>query len=211
MSPPVDPQRFGLFLAVMTVLAFTPGPAVLFSIANGAHRGARGVGLGVAGISAGSLVWFAGAALGLGALMAATPWLFGALAWFGVGYLVWLGGGKLLAGLRDRAHGPEGARLRPGRAAFADGFAVQVANPKMVLFFSGVLPPFLDLHRPLPPQLAAFAVAAVGVDAVGLGLYGLGGAALAERLRSRRGARVFAVISGALLLAAAALIARSRF
>ncbi len=210
MTPPVDPQRFALFLGVMVVLAFTPGPAVLFSIANGVHRGASGVLQGVAGISAASLVWFAGAALGLGALMAAAPWLFSALAWFGVAYLVWLGAGKLWAGARNRAHGPAGARVRPGGAAFADGFAVQLANPKVVLFFSAVLPPFLDLHRPLPPQMAVFAAALVMIDFVGLGLYGLGGAALADRLRSPRGARVFALVSGALLLLAAALIARSR-
>ena len=207
MTLPVDPARFGLFLGVMTVLAVTPGPAVLFSIANGVHRGVRGVVLGVLGITAASLTWFAAAGLGLGALMTAAPWLFIVLAWFGVAYLVWLGGGKLWAGLTDRAGFAGGGHVRPGRAAFADGLAVQLANPKMVLFFSSILPPFLDLHRPLPPQLLLLAGAAVTLDAVGLSAYGLGGAALADRLRSPRGARAFAIVSGALLLAAAALIA----
>ena len=210
MSWPVDPARFVLFLGVMCVLAVTPGPAVLFSIANGVHRGVRGVLLGVGGITAASLTWFAAAALGLGALMAAAPWLFVVLAWFGVAYLVWLGGGKLWAGLSGRAGFAGGGHLRPGRAAFADGLAVQIANPKMVLFFSSILPPFLDVRRPLPPQLALLALAAVVIDAMGLSAYGLGGAALADRLRSPRGARAFAVGSGVLLLAAAALIALTR-
>ena len=210
MVLPVDPARFSLFLGVMSVLAVTPGPAVLFSIANGVHRGVRGVGLGVLGIGVGSLVWFAAAGLGLGALMAAAPWLFVVLAWFGVAYLVWLGGGKLWAGLTGRAGFDAGGRVRAGRAAFADGLAVQLANPKMVLFFSSILPPFLDLRRPLPPQLLLLAVAAVVLDAVGLGAYGLGGAALAERLRTPRGARIFAVVSGGLLLGAAGLIALTR-
>jgi threonine/homoserine/homoserine lactone efflux protein len=207
---PVAPERLVLFLGLMTVLALTPGPAVLFSIANGVHRGARGVLLGVLGITLASAVWFLGAGLGLGALMAAAPWLFTVLAWFGIAYLLWLGGGKLWAGLKGDAHGPEGARLRPGRAALADGFAVQVANPKVVLFFSSVLPPFLDRERPLPPQLLVFAVVALGTDFVGLSSYGLGGAALADRLRSPSGARAFALASGALLIGAAILIAMSR-
>lgn len=210
MIPFVDAQRFTLFLGVMVVLALTPGPAVLFSIANGVHRGWRGVLLGVGGVTAASLLWFVGAGLGLGALMAAAPWLFTVLAWFGVAYLVWLGAGKLMAGLRGDAHAHEGARIRPGRAAFLDGFAVQLANPKVVLFFSTVLPPFLDLKRSLPPQLLVLAVAAVGVDFAGLALYGLCGAALADRLRSPAGARAFALVSGALLIAAAVLIALSR-
>lgn len=210
MIPPVDPARFGLFLGVMSVLAVTPGPAVLFSVANGVHRGARGVISGVAGVTAASLTWFAAAGLGLGAVMTAAPWLSSVLAWAGVGYLVWLGGGKLWAGLTGRAGFAEGAHLRPGRAAFADGLAVQLSNPKMVLFFSSILPPFLDPRRSLPPQLLAFAAAAVLLDAAGLSAYGLGGAALADRLRSPRGARAFALASGALLLLAAALIAASR-
>jgi threonine/homoserine/homoserine lactone efflux protein len=142
--------------------------------------------------------------------MAAAPWLFTVLAWGGVAYLVWLGGGKLRAGLRGRAGFAEGGHVRPGRAAFADGLAVQIANPKMVLFFSSILPPFLDVRRPLPPQLLVLAAAAVVIDAVGLGGYGLGGAALADRLRSPAGARAFAVVSGLLLLGAAALIALTR-
>ncbi len=210
MALPVDPARFALFLGVMAVLAVTPGPAVLFSIANGVHRGVRGVLLGVAGITAASLTWFAAAGLGLGALMTAAPWLFVVLAWFGVAYLVWLGAGKLWAGLGGRAAFAGGGPVRAGRAAFADGLAVQLANPKMVLFFSSILPPFLDLHRPLPPQLMLLAAAAVALDAVGLSAYGLGGAALADRLRSPQGARAFAVVSGALLLLAAALIALTR-
>ena len=207
---PVAPERLLLFLGVMTVLALTPGPAVLFSIANGVHRGPRGVLLGVLGISLASAAWFVGAGLGLGALMAATPWLFGLLAWFGIAYLLWLGGGKLSAGILDRAHGPAAAQVRAGRTALASGFAVQAANPKVVLFFSSVLPPFLDRERALPPQLAVFAVVALGTDMLGLSAYGLGGAALADALRSPRGARLFSLISGTLLVLAAILIALSR-
>ena len=210
MTWPVDPERFALFSGLMVALAVTPGPAVLFSIANGVHRGAAGVLAGCAGIAAASLLWFLGAGVGLSALMRAAPWLFVILTWFGIGYLLWLGAGKVRAGLTGTATGPEGARVRPGRSAFADGFAVQVANPKVVLFFSGVLPPFLDAARPLAPQLALLAIPGIGIDYLGLALYGLGGAALAARLRTPSGARHFSLVSGVLLIAAAILIALTR-
>ena len=207
---PVDPARLALFSGLMVALAATPGPAVLFSIANGVHRGAAGVLAGCAGIAAASAVWFVGAGVGLGALMRAAPWLFAALTWFGVGYLLWLGLGKVRAGLTRAEVGPERARVRPGRSAFADGFAVQVANPKVVLFFSGVLPPFLDVARPLPAQLALLAIPALGIDYLALALYGLGGAALAAKLRTPSGSRHFSLVSGLLLITAAILIALTR-
>lgn len=210
MPLPVDPERLALFSGLMVALAVTPGPAVLFSIANGVQRGAAGVLAGCAGIAAASLVWFIGAGVGLGALMRAAPWLFAALTWFGIGYLLWLGVSKLRDGLRGEPQGPGAARVRPGGSAFADGFAVQVTNPKVILFFSGVLPPFLDAERPLAPQLALLAVPGVGIDYIVLAAYGVGGAALARRLRTSSGARRFSLVSGVLLIAAAVLVALTR-
>jgi threonine/homoserine/homoserine lactone efflux protein len=96
--------------------------------------------------------------------------------------------------------------VRPGRSALRDGFAVQIANPKAILFFTAVLPPFLDAARPLPPQLAAFATATIGMDMAAMSAYGLGGAALAARMRQPRFRRGFQLAVGLLLLSAATLM-----
>ena len=77
---PVDPERYAAFLGVMAVLAVTPGPANLFSIANGMARGRRAVVVGVLGMSLATLVWFTAAALGLGALVLAFPEAFRLIA-----------------------------------------------------------------------------------------------------------------------------------
>jgi len=77
MILPVDPHRYAAFLGVMTVLAMTRGPAVLYAVATGARRGKRAALAGVAGMNTAMLVWFAGAALGLGALIAAYPGVSG--------------------------------------------------------------------------------------------------------------------------------------
>ena len=83
---------------------------------------------------------------------------------------------------------------------------VQIANPKAVLFFPAVRPPFLDVNRPAAPQLALFALATVGMDVISMSAYGLGGAALARRMSEPRFRRAFALVTGGLLLAAAVLI-----
>lgn len=208
---PVDPERYAAFLGVMAVLAVTPGPANLFSIANGMARGRRAVVVGVLGMSLATLVWFTAAALGLGALVLAFPAAFRAIAVGGALYVAWLGGKALWGALRgpkgrEGPGQPERPSLSLGRSAFFDGFMVQLANPKAVLFFTAVLPPFLDLARPLGPQLALLAVATIGMDMITMNAYGLGGAALARRMTAPGFRRGFDAGVGVLLLAAAVLI-----
>lgn len=204
---PVDPERYAAFLGVMAVLAVTPGPANLFSIANGMARGKRAVVVGVLGMSLATLVWFTAAALGLGALVLAFPEAFRLIAVGGALYVAWLGGKALWWAVRGAVPGkPERPSLSLGRSAFFDGFMVQLANPKAVLFFTAVLPPFLDLARPLGPQLALFALATVGMDMITMNAYGLGGAALARRMTAPGFRRGFDAAVGVLLLLAAVLI-----
>ena len=204
-SLPVDPHLYLTFLGVMAVMAVTPGPANLFSVANGVARGKGGAMLGVLGMNAATLVWFGAAALGLGALVVAFPQAFRLISIAGALYVAWLGL-KALRGAFRTAADPKDTTVRPGRSALVDGFMVQIANPKAVLFFTAVLPPFLDVNRPAAPQLALFAVATIGMDVLSMSAYGLGGAALARRMSEPRFRRGFGLLTGILLLAACVLI-----
>ena len=207
MSLPVDPRLYAAFLGVMLVMAWTPGPANLFSVATGMQKGKRAALVGVAGLNTGTLVWFAGAALGLSALIAASPEVFRWLAYAGAVYVAWLGVRSLRGVLRAQGDaGPSHVMVRPGRSAFVDGFVVQLTNPKALLFFVAVLPPFLDLQRPAAPQMAMFAAALVAMDVIAMSAYGLGGAALSRRMTSPRFRRGFSLLVGVMLLAAAVLI-----
>lgn len=204
---PVDPHLYLVFLGVMAVMAVTPGPANLFAIATGMERGKKAVLIAVAGMNLATLVWFGAAALGLAALVTAFPEVFRWIAIVGALYVAWLG----VSSIRS-AFGPstndvstEG-RTHLRRPAFVDGFLVQIANPKAVLFFTAVLPPFLDIDRPAAPQLALFAAAVIGMDVLTMSAYGLGGAVLARRMSEPRFRRGFGVFVGSLLLIAAVLI-----
>jgi len=202
---PVDPTRYGAFLVAMFVMAITPGPANLFAIATGMERGKGAALVAVVGMNTATLVWFGCSALGLGALILAFPKAFHILAWAGAAYLVWLGLKSLWTGIRNvESHAT--ATVRAGRSAFFDGFMVQIANPKILLFFSGVLPPFLDIKRPLAPQLIMFAIATIGMDLISMSSYGLGGAALSTRMNEPGFRRGFAILVGILLITAAVLI-----
>ena len=204
LNLPVEPSRFAVFLTVMASLAAAPGPANLFSIATGMNRGPRAVGLAVVGMNSATLVWFVAAAVGLVALIRALPDVFAFLTVAGALYLIWLGLRALTAAVRG------GGAISTGPTSdgspLAQGFAVQIANPKAVLFFSAVLPPFIDLSRPLVPQLVAFAAATIGLDILTMSAYGLGGVALAQQMNAPGFRRLFNTFVGLVLIAAAVLI-----
>jgi len=202
---PVDPHLYAAFLGVMAVMAITPGPANLFAVATGMEKGRASALIGVVGMNAATLVWFGAAALGLGALVAAFPQVFRLIAVLGALYVAWLGV-KALRGAFATAAEPDHVEVRRGRSALIDGFTVQIANPKAILFFTAVLPPFLDMNRPVAPQLALFALATIGMDLLSMSAYGLGGAALADRMNQPRFKRGFGIFVGSLLILAALLI-----
>lgn len=202
---PVDPHLYLAFVGVMAVMAVTPGPANIFAVATGMEKGKAAALTAVVGMNCATLVWFGAAALGLGALVMAFPQVFRVIAVLGALYVAWLGV-KALRGAFATAAEPSHIQVKRGRSALIDGFMVQIANPKAILFFTAVLPPFLDINRPLAPQLALFAVTTVGMDALSMSGYGLGGAALARQMTAPRFRKGFGIVVGCLLLLAAVLI-----
>ena len=202
---PVDPHLYSTFLGVMAVMAVTPGPANLFAVATGMEKGRASALFGVLGMNVATLVWFGAAALGLAALVKAFPAAFKVVAVLGAVYVAWLGV-KALRGAFATAGQPDRLVVRKGRSAFVDGFAVQIANPKAILFFTAVLPPFVDVSRPVAPQMALFAVAVIGMDMMSMSAYALSGAALSRRMQQPRFRKGFGVFVGVLLMTAALLI-----
>jgi threonine/homoserine/homoserine lactone efflux protein len=203
---PVDPARYLAFLGAMSILAVTPGPSNLFAVANGMARGRRAVLLGVAGMNSATLVWFVAAALGLGALALAFPQAVKALIVLGAVYLLWLAFSALKSGFAKDGSGFDRLEIRPARSAYRDAFMVQITNPKILLFFGAVLPPFLDFARPLAPQFLMFAAATITMDVVATTTYGFGGAALSARMTDPKFRKAFSIAVAAVLTAAAALI-----
>ena len=153
----IDPILFLAFIPAALALNLTPGADMMFCFAQGVRSGPRAALAASAGISAGSLVHVLLAGLGLGALVAAFPSLFGAIRWVGAAYLLWLAWKTWRTPLM--AAGPVKASSR----AFRDGLIVNLSNPKVILFILALLPQFIDPARPVLPQfLACGAVLAVG-------------------------------------------------
>ena len=129
-----------LFAATVLPLILTPGPDMLF-VASQALSGGAGAGLrGTAGVCLGYVVHSAFVALGLAAVIAASPLLFEALRWLGVGYLVYLAVKLLQSAMR-----PGGVALAAvaGGASLRRGFLTAFLNPKGMMIYFAILPQFM--------------------------------------------------------------------
>ncbi|HTK33724.1 MAG TPA: LysE family translocator [Caulobacteraceae bacterium] len=208
MNLPADPARYAAFLGVMAAMAFFPGPANLFCVATGMARGRRAALAAMIGMNCATLVWYGAASLGLDALISAFPDAFRLLRLLSAAYLMWMAVGAVKEGLAGQVP-PAAVRPPAPGAALRSGFLVQIANPKVLLFFTAVLPPFVDLARALRPQLVLFAVATIGLDAAAMTAFGLGGAAFAGWMERPRFRRSFSLAVAALLAGAAVLVALS--
>lgn len=197
----VDPLTLAAFVPAALALNLTPGADMMFCLAQGMRGGPRPAVAASAGISAGSMANVVLAGLGLGALVASLPWLFDAIRWVGIGYLLWLALRTLRAPL-----GTAGApAVHPARA-FRDGFLVNISNPKVILFILAFIPQFVDPARgAILGQFLIFgSVIAVGGfvinAAVGWGAGGIG-RAIARDTRLERLLKIFSASVFGLLAA----------
>lgn len=194
------------FAVTTLVVVMTPGPTVLLALANGSQFGLGRASYGIAGAALSDLVLVAAAALGLGAVLAASATAFLIVKTLGAAYLIWLGLQMLRA-----ARGPAPALTPAGKAPnlFRKSFLVAVTNPKGLLFMAAFLPQFLTPSEPLLPQYLALTLIFVSVDVAVMSVYaGLG--AKAMRTLSDRGTLWINRTCGGLLMALGLALATLR-
>jgi RhtB (resistance to homoserine/threonine) family protein len=144
-----DAQHLLLFIAAGLLLNLTPGPDVLYIVSNALRSGAKAGVVAGLGITAGCFVHVFAAAVGVGALLAASAAAFTVLKWVGAAYLLWMGVRLLFArGQAVRWGAPAGAPPPCEENAslwkvFRGGFLTNVLNPKVAIFFLAFVPQFI--------------------------------------------------------------------
>jgi threonine/homoserine/homoserine lactone efflux protein len=137
------------FIVASIAMELTPGPNMAYLAILSMDRG-RLVGLiAVAGVALGLMLLGAAAGFGLGSVIAQTPWLYEAMRWGGVLFLLWLA----YEAWRDSQRPIDAYGGREKLATyFRRGFVTNVLNPKAAVFYTAVLPNFVDASRPLWSQ-----------------------------------------------------------
>ncbi len=152
-----------LFAATVLPLICTPGPDMLFvasqSLSEGPAAGLRAT----AGICLGYVVHSILVALGVAAVIAASPVLFEALRWLGVAYLIYLAFQLIRSATMT---GKLTLSPEPGRAILQRGFLTAVLNPKGMMIYFAILPQFMSHTGSIALQaglLSAIFVALCGI------------------------------------------------
>jgi threonine/homoserine/homoserine lactone efflux protein len=140
-----DTQTIWLFCLAATALIVIPGPAVLYIVAQSVGQGRKAGLVSASGVASGGLVHVVAAAIGLSGLLLSSATLFSIVKFAGAGYLIYLGGRRLLGLEASALVAPTEPRSR--RRLYRDGAVVNILNPKTALFFYAFLPQFLDPDR----------------------------------------------------------------
>jgi len=143
------------FAVASFVVAITPGPDMTLFVGRALSQG-RAAGLAcMAGAMTGCLLHTSMAALGLSALIVASPEAFFALKLFGAGYLLWLAFQALRHG---SAFTPDVQSMRTTSLLqnWLMGIGINLLNPKIILFFMTFLPQFVSAGDPHASQKLFF-------------------------------------------------------
>jgi homoserine/homoserine lactone efflux protein len=196
----MTPDSFFAYFLAAAALAVVPGPTVTVLIANSLKYGTRAGLLNVLGTQVGVIIWLAIAALGLGAAIKVMGVWFDVLRYAGAAYLVYMGI-RLFMSKGDLAIAAE--RARPNGSFFLQGLIVIMSNPKMLVLFGALIPPFIpqggDVMRLTLIMGAVFAIIAAVSDSLYAIMAGNAGAWL-----SRSRIRSIEIISGCCLVGGAA-------
>lgn len=185
-----DTASFALVAGLLTIVPGLDSAMVLRSTAANGRRHGFATALG---INSGTLIWGAGAAVGVSALLTASAIAFTVVRVVGAAYMISIGTRLLLRAIRGEVEsaGPVGPQSKASVwRSWRRGFTTNLLNPKMGAFYVAVLPQFIPAHA---PNLAVGLLLALVHDFEGLTWFTaiVFGAhtvrALLERHRVRRG------------------------
>ena len=206
MLDSINQDTFWLYVLTEAALSLSPGPAVLLVVAHGMGHGTRRAMHAALGILSANAIYFALSSTALGMVLVSSPVFFGVVKWAGAAYLAWIG-------VRTLCGQPSPLRINdPGRqatsaiATWLAGLTLQLANPKVLVFFLAILPQFVDARLPVPSQMFWLAAGSMIPEFFILAAYGWLGARAAHLVDDP----VFALwaerVAGTLVLVVAALI-----
>ena len=184
--------------AAMVVLALTPGPGVLTTIATALSCGFRGTLSLIAGLVTGDICYLLFAVFGLSMVAEALGECFILIKLCAGAYLAYLGI-RLLAA---RPHEAARESAPSSRRSYTSGLFITLANPKVILFYCGFLPAFMDLSALTPTGIAQTPLPVATVVASVLCGYALLASRARAAMTGRHAVAAVQKTAGGLMLAA---------
>lgn len=143
-----------IYLGMVAIATFTPGPAVLFIVTNSTLYGWKKSVFAALGNISGLLCMGIISVSGLGAILKTSQVVFDVIKYLGAAYLIFLGFKMIFQknnsfeGVKDQLSIPNISSLN----LYIKAFGVAVSNPKAIIFLTALFPQFIDYQHHLISQ-----------------------------------------------------------
>ena len=201
-----------LFVGVVFLVSGSPGPNMLHVMQRSVQFGFARSTVAMAGCMTAILLALFASAAGLGAVLVASPHLFGAVRYAGVAYLVWLGvsSWRKASRIRDDAVAAPEPDDVPSFRLYRDALFTGLSNPKLIVFAAALFPQFIDAHRPWAPQFGILVLTFAVIESGWYCTYALGGRRLARWMSTAKRRRLFDRATGGVFVAFALALLGAR-
>jgi threonine/homoserine/homoserine lactone efflux protein len=137
-----------MFMATVLLINITPGPAMLFCLNQSRLYGPKEGMKAVAGVELGVLVYLLLVMFGLGIFFEKSPALYKMIQFAGMLYLLYLAYVSWPAKNNNISDDlslktTNNQNIKNGKKTFLKGFLINMTNPKIALFFIGLMPQFV--------------------------------------------------------------------
>jgi threonine/homoserine/homoserine lactone efflux protein len=197
------PNHLLVYVGVVVAIALLPGPDTAVVTKNALIHG-REAALGSAiGVNVGLSVWTLATALGVAAILRSSATVYDALKLVGALYLVYIGARTLWESRRSRAAvdaETATARSLDGRGGFLQGVISNLANPKVGIFFTSLLPQFVSPHGSAFLQMLMLGGIFIAFNVFWMCSYALAAVKLSHILSRRRVKAIIDRVSGLVLV-----------
>lgn len=195
-------ELYSLFLFTTLMLIIVPGPSAITAAKQGAANNKWLTFLCVFGIACGDAIFFLLSATGLASLIVASSGLFQMIKWLGIGYLLFLGVSAFFARAEPLPKTLQ-TQKHSSLKAFSNGLSIQLANPKALMYFSALLPQFINPNQPILGQLLLMGASCVIADIIVYSFFGLVAGKLSQRPIKPFTIKLINKVAGTTLLATA--------
>jgi threonine/homoserine/homoserine lactone efflux protein len=197
------PNHLLVYVGVVVAIALLPGPDTAVVTKNALIHG-RDAALGSAiGVNVGLSVWTVATALGVAAILRSSATVYDALKLIGACYLIYIGARTLWESRRLRPGADAEtatARSLDGRGGFLQGVISNLANPKVGIFFTSLLPQFVSPHGSALLEMLMLGAIFIAFNVFWMSSYALAAVKLSHILSRRRVKAVIDRVSGLVLV-----------
>jgi len=173
-------ELYFFFLVTTVMLIMVPGPAAITVATQGASHNKKNAFLCVIGVATADVLFFLLSATGIASLIMASNLLFSIIKWLGVAYLLYLGAFAIFSKVGAIHIDISTTKINPAKA-FSQGLVIQLANPKALMYFSALLPQFIDPNEPILFQMFIMGITCFLADLLVYIVFSRMGAQLAKK------------------------------